>query len=252
MKKKILFNGLLLLTVLFSFTSCLNDDSNSSSDGQLFVDNVAVVSSLGSYYFVGSGGATYMPVTNSSTATISSLRSAFIQFSVLSSDTTAHRYNINLQYAGSTLSGLNSAATTAKLDSVKNDSVISFNAYCVVNDQYLVTSVNYYLSKKMHYMTLCNIEDKSFISSGSTSAPDTLRFYLRHNSNGDVASTTRSYDVCGTYPTLYYFSYDIADILTAAKMKNNGKNIYIDVVGRTQETVYETPVTTHSGFLFKW
>lgn len=256
MKKNLLLSFLLLLAGVFTFSSCLNDDDNDSSS-QLYVDNVSISSSAlsSSFYFIGSNGEIYNVGTNSTGSTNYQLmKTAYIQFTILSTDSSTNGkkiYNIDLKYAGSTLATVNRAESLATADSTKNDSIVEFKPFSVLNGKYLLLGINYYLYSRIHYMTLCYPNDNGFIKVSNASVPDTLRFYLHHNNNKDVASTTTSYQIWSTYPTLFYKTFDINDILSEAKMQNGGKNIYIDVVAKTQATSGGNVTNTHSGFVYK-
>ena len=141
----------------------------------------------------------------------------------------------------------------AKLDSLKNDSIISLESNSFVANYYLVLSVNYYLSgHTKHSFTLCYADDKGFASSHRSNVPDTLKLELRHNTNNDVVSNKTSHDNISDDENLvnYYMGFDIGQILYPKWSLNKLKNIYVDVRANTSRT--NKRIESHVGLLCKF
>jgi hypothetical protein len=250
MEKKTLSKvAVLLVLSLTTLTACNIDDNDGNSSS--YIDNVAVVNESGSTYFIGSGGAILIPypvVTNTG-----NMKSAFIQFTILSdlSSGTTKKYSIQLIYGPTGIDAkVNRAANAAKLDSIKNDSVINISSGSYINDQFMVLGVNYYINKKYHYLTLCYTDDKGFISSENANKPDTLKFVLHHNANNDTSgsNTSSDYYVYNRKADFYFMSYDIKNIIAEAQAKNGGKKLYVDVEYKACDIVYNKCNIKHIGF----
>lgn len=237
MKKKNLLKMMMTLAFATTMTACSIGDDETSNNNSAYLDNVAVVTENGTTYFIGSEGEKFIP----SPAFVNSnnIECGFIQFRLLkdmSSTTSGKQYSIQLIYGPTdTKKKMLRAATVSKLDSTKNDSIIGINTMQYINNRYLTLGINYLISQKYHYFTLCYAEDKGYTSSGNTATPDTVKFILRHNDNKDVATTTTSsqYYTYQGRPDLYFMSYDIASIMNEVRTKNGGKKIYIDIQFRS-------------------
>lgn len=231
------------------FSSCLNNDVDSD---KIFSDFVSVVQTTGGgCYFVGPNNEIYTPTiayTNNK-----NIKTALIVFAIKQdlSTTTQVKYTIILQKDPISLDqATNTAATTAKLDSVVNDSIVDFKAWFTVNGS-LLTTVNYYMSgKKLHYITLCHTTDNGFVQSGKSTIPDTLKFVLHHNAKKDAPSVYSSNYLYGNNPGLLYMAYDIKNLITQAQTINGGKSLYIDVAAKTATAGDMKCVIKHSGFTY--
>ena len=240
----------LFLLLLTTFSACNIDDNDGNS--QSYIDNVAVMNEAGSTYFIGSGGAILIPYP-AITSTNNNMKSAFIQFTILSdlSTSTTKKYSIQLMYGPTGIDAkVNRAENASKLDSIKNDSVINISSGSYVNDRFMVLGVNYFINIKYHYLTLCYTDDKGFISSGSPEKPDTVRFVLHHNANNDAPgnNTSSDYYVYNRKADFYFMSYDIKSILAEAQTKNGGKKLYVDVQYKACDSGSNTSKTKHIGF----
>ena len=240
----------LFLLLLTTLSACNIDDNDGNS--QSYIDNVAVMNEAGSTYFIGSGGAILIPYP-AITSTNNNMKSAFIQFTILSdlSTSTTKKYSIQLMYGPTGIDAkVNRAENASKLDSIKNDSVINISSGSYVNDRFMVLGINYFINIKYHYLTLCYTDDKGFISSGSAEKPDTVRFVLHHNANNDASgnNTSSDYYVYNRKADFYFMSYDIKSILAEAQTKNGGKKLYVDVQYKACDSGYNTSKTKHIGF----
>lgn len=246
--KKLLFAGVFILIVLFCLSSCLDNDNDENS---WYVDEVAVVTEGDSCYFVGSGGDIYVPqpkYTNKANMKVGAIQFKISKESVKGDD---HTYYINLLYNPVPLDAtVNSASSRLKLDSVKDNVVQLVKVHSFINNRYLVLGVNYNVQQKKHYQTLCYAEDEGFSHTSSTNVPDTLKFILRHNANGEENTSITSYDFFLQAGKIsgFYYAYDIKDILDAALKKNNNKKMYIDVEYKYGQGANALGEKCHVGF----
>lgn len=240
-----------LLLMVFTFSSCLNNDDN---DG-VYTDFVSITSVTGGgSYFVGSGGEIYTPAI--AYVNDKGIKAAFIQFKITKDESTStqKKYTINLLSGPISLDRtVNAASTEANLDSLKNDSIIQFKTLGLINDNYLLTIANYYFSgNTKHYFTLCYVADKGFVASTKASDPDTLKVELRHNANKDVATqvTSQNYFLNYNTPKVLYQAFDIGTILNSSRQKTSKKNIYIDIRAKTRYFGESKNTESHSGILY--
>lgn len=227
--RKLLFAGGFIVIVLFCLSSCLDNDNDENS---WYVDEVAFINEGDSSYFVGSGGDIYVPqpkYTNKA-----NMKVGAIQFKILKERERGdnHTYYINLLNAPVALDAtVNSASSLLKLDSVKDNVVRQVKVHSFINNRYLVLGINYNAQQQKHYQTLCYAQEEGFIHTSSINVPDTLKFILRHNANGEENTSITSYDLFLQIGRIsgFYYAYDIKDILDAALKRNNNKKVYIDV-----------------------
>ena len=239
--------AIFLLFLGASLFSCSEaDDVNSIKTG--FVSSISTLEN--GYYYQGCDEDLY-PLYQ----TYDNMRFniAFIRYNDI--DTTgSNRHNIRLlSRPVSVERDVALVNAKAKLDSLKNDSIISFESNSFVANYYLVLSVNYYLSgNTKHSFTLCYADDKGFASSNRSDLPDTLKLELRHNSNNDVASNKTSHDNISDDENLvnYYMGFDIGQILYPKWDLNKLKNIYVDVRANTSRT--NKRIESHVGLLCKF
>ena len=248
-KEKFIFGGfILLLGMTLSFMSCSIDNDDGYSDS--YHDIVNIVNSGDSCYFIGSDGEKYIPVPKYTN--MNNIKTAAIVFRVLSDESTSQseQFHIKLYQDPVKLdAAVDSAQTFAKLDSVKNDSILGLKPIRLINNQYLIMAINYNINSKPHYFTLCYTEDKGFVKSGSKSISDTLKLVLRHNANNDEASPYTSYYYYNNYNRIscYYKGFYIGGILNAAYKKSGKSDIYIDIEAKIYENDNRTCKIVHTG-----
>lgn len=227
MKRIKIWSLVLLSTLVLGLTSCLNSNSDSNST---YTGIVKVVSSYGSIYFQTQTGTLLAP-TSASLATVQSANKfnatsglAFIAYTQVttqasSGSSSTSQVTINLSYAVS-LDGTSIATTKGasndsiqkvtqspliSLDQLNNSSEDKFTLYDSSNTNLLI-GANYYFSTPNHYFTLV------FYPADVTSGATTMDVYLSHHTSDTNAQYTSAYYV-GSYPSLYYHSFNIADMV---------------------------------------
>jgi hypothetical protein len=223
MKKFKLFAFALLATLSLGMTSCLSDSSSTSTGGMI----AEVYNATGTTFFV--SGSTKIYPTSTSLSSVESTYSfnatsgmAYIYYTYDANSEANKNYSttnilsVDLQYAVS-LKGTTVEPTIegASNDSVATNPIVGLQAmssssedqFAVVNNRYLVAGVNYYLSKAYHYFTLV------YYPSETKSGDTTLKLYLRHRSLLDTTPLYTSSDLASTYPSYYFKSFDLENVL---------------------------------------
>jgi hypothetical protein len=241
-----------VLALAFTATSCLDDSDDTSN--VIYNDVVSVArASADSCYFVGADGVQYIPSVRYTNA--DSIGCGVIGFRILdnASTTSTLRWKVSLVAGPIGLDRpVHEAATAKDWATMKNDSIIEMTTNSVVADKYLILVANYYMGTAKHGFTLCYAKDRGFATAKAASIPDTLHFVLRHDANGDMATTKTAYEQSTNFSSLPNFEmgFDISGILSAARKTNNGKNIYIDVEAKAKKSGQSGYRTIHSGILY--
>ena len=229
MKRIKIWSLVLLSTLVLGLTSCLNSGSDSNNT---YTGIVKVVSSYGSTYFQTQTGTLLVP-TSTSFATVQTANKfnatsglAFIAYTQVttqgstSSSSTTGQVTIDLSYAvsldGTSISTTKGAANDSinkvtqspliSLDPLSNTSEDKFTLYDSTYGNLLI-GADYYFSTPNHYFTLV------FYPADVTSGATTMDIYLSHHTTDTSAAYTSSYYV-GRYPSLYYHSFNIADMVS--------------------------------------
>lgn len=230
MKRIKMWSLALLSTLVLGLTSCLNSSSDSDSTYQGIVK---VVTSYGSTYFQTQTGTLLIP-TSTSLATVQSTNKfnatqglAFIAYTQVttaqassSGSSTTGQVTINLSYAvsldGASISTTKGAMNDSiqqvtqspliSLDQLSNSSEDKFTLYDSSNANLLI-GANYYFSSPNHYFSL--VFYPADVASGAT----TMDVYLSHHTSDTSAPYTSSYYL-GSYPSLYYHSFSIVDMVS--------------------------------------
>ena len=247
-KKKCIFGGFaLLLGMTLLFMSCSIDNDDDYRGG--YHDIVAIVNSGDSCHFIGSNGCDYTlyPKFNNT----NNIKVAAIWFKVLKDETTSSQQQFRIELLQNPVkldATVDTAPTVAKLDSVKNDSILDLKTIYFI-DGYLVMGINYSIATNLHYFTLCYASDKGLVSSGSKSIPDTLKFILRHNANNDAASSyTSEYLYQSTNKiSCYCKGFDIYSIFWNACKQSGKTNIYIDIQAKVYDIISRKCKIIHTG-----
>lgn len=255
------------LSMLFS---CAVDDTNdtSSSDNvqTTYIDYVSMKQDAGKWYFVGgsvsghNNGSTYIPDENLDNA--DNIKAAVIQFEVLEdlSSDDEYKYKIHLVNGPVKIDApLCKSKVMAEADSTHNDSIIELTLVDFIDNRYLIAAAQYYMTNRMpHYLTLCYASDESFIKAASNDEPDTLRFFLRHNADDDVATTNTSYNYSlqGDLDS-YLKAYDVHDIINDVFAKSEKKSIYVEIAYKALSSANKQTTIKYCGFqypfdVFEW
>lgn|SRR5574344_214547 len=249
-------NFLLMILVIFITTSCF-DDNNDNNATTSYVDNVSIITQQdSSCYFIGSSGEIFIPEVRYTNK--KNIKTAFIQFYVSKdlSSSSEKKYVIKLILGPICIdAAVNNANSELELNSLKDDSILTFKVYRILNKRYLITGVNYMMANKLHCSTLCYITEKGFAKSTKSNEPDTMKFILRNDAKNDVPSDISSYYlyVNDKRPDLFFKSYDIKNILDSTFAKTTKSNIYIDIVSKTYETGSKTCRMKHDGITYsRW
>jgi hypothetical protein len=261
--KAIVYIAILLIIALLIFMSCSTNDGEDFSDEGTVCTDFAIMQpkSDGTVEFIGSDEK-YVCDFTGSVMPAAQKHFVLINFMVEENISTSTQdiYKIVLIGEPQILDrAVESAATESQLDSVKNDPVIEFSPIKLVGEQYLLCVCNYDMTLltqggKAHYFTLCYLNDNGYIHSNDDMEPDTLKLELRHNANGDIATTTTlemMYDYTDLQIPSYYMGFDVSGILNGIgpEMKKYNKDIYIDVkyLQKSETTNYEQDA--HSGIM---
>lgn len=251
MKRIKIWSLVLLSTLVLGLTSCLNSSNDSNNT---YTGIVKVVSSYGSTYFQTQSGTMLVP-TPASLVTVQTANKfnatsglAFIAYTQVttqastSSSSTTGQVTINLSYAVS-LDGTSIATTKGasndsiqkvtqspliSLDQLNNSSEDKFTLYDSSNTNLLI-GANYYFSTPNHYFTLV------FYPADVTSGATTMDVYLSHHTSDTTTPYTSSYYV-GSYPSLYYHSFNIADMVSLFTTKAGNAPTKITLHTRINET----------------
>jgi hypothetical protein len=257
MKQKTIFKGtltmILMLFACLSISSCMDheDDYDYNNGGYVYQDFVSIVrTSTDSCYFIGSTGNIYIP--SKKYVNEENITCGYIYFYITQdmSTSAARKYIIKLFYDVVPLDRPLVVKPTAEdWNYLRNDSLISVSANGFLNDTHLLIGANYYYSGKVkHEFTLCYAENTGFHQSSSSTVADTLCFELRHNAKDEQNTTETVEDFLNTSNDMRQanLAYNIADIVKAARTKNGGKEIYIDVcakirtIGQPGYSIYHT------------
>ncbi len=226
MKRIKIWSLVLLSTLVLGLTSCLNSSSDSNNT---YTGIVKVISSYGSIYFQTQTGTKLVP-TSASLATVQSTNKfnasqglAFIAYTQVTTQASGAastgQATINLSYAVS-LDGTSISTTRGttndsiqkvtqspliSLDQLSASSEDKFTLYDSSNENLLI-GANYYFSTPNHYFSLVFYPDE--VTAGAT----TMDVYLSHHTSDKNATYTSAYYV-GSYPSLYYHSFNILDMV---------------------------------------
>jgi hypothetical protein len=263
--KAVVYMAILLIIALLIFMSCNTNDGEDYTDEGTVYSDFAIMQPKndGTVEFIGSE-ETYVCGFESSVIPTTQKHFVLINFMVEEDISTATQdiYRIVLIGEPEILDrAVESAATESQLDSVKKDPVIEFSPIKMVGEQYLMCACNYDMSLlaqggKAHYFTLCYAKDKGYVHSSDDMEPDTLKLELRHNANGDNATTTTSemmYDYKGLQISSYYMGFDVSGILEEIRqeMKEYNKDIYIDVKYLQKSETTNDEQEAHSGLMLQ-
>lgn len=253
MKRIKIWSLVLLSTLVLGLTSCLNSSSDSDST---YTGIVKVVSYLGSTTFQTQSGVTLVP-TSTSLASVQSTNKfsatsglAFIAYTkVASTSTSTTQINISLSYAvsleGTSISTTKGADNDSinkvtqspliSLDPLSNTSEDKFTLYDSTYGNLLI-GADYYFSTPNHYFSLV------FYPADVTSGATTMDIYLSHHTTDTSAAYTSSYYV-GRYPSLYYHSFNIADMVSQFTTKAGNAPTKITLHTYINETDTKLPST---------
>lgn len=245
MKTLKIWSVLLMSTLLFGLTSCLNGSDDSSSNYQQGV--VRVESSLGTTYFVAKNGTKLIPSSTSMSNVASTYKFnaqsglAYIVYSTStssSSSTTSGTISVELSYAAS-IQGTSQVVNTPgdSNDSIATRPILELAALSTSSDDRvllydnstILMGVNYSFSKTAHSFTLV------FYPNDVKSEETTLKVYLRHRST-DTGSNYTSYYYAGQAPSLFYHSFDISNMVSLFKAKSGKTPTDIEVVTDVNES----------------
>jgi len=259
MKRIKIWSLVLLSTLVLGLTSCLNSSSDSNNT---YTGIVKVVSSYGSIYFQTQAGTLLAP-TSASLATVQTANKfnatsglAFIAYTQVTtqassgSSSTTGQVTINLSYAVSldgTISIVNAKGDSndsiqkvtqsplISLDQLSNSSEDKFTLYDSSNANLLI-GANYYFSTPNHYFTLV------FYPADVTSGATTMDVYLSHHTSDKSATYTSSYYV-GSYPSLYYHSFNILNMVSLFTTKAGNAPTKIALHTNINETSTTLPAS---------
>ena len=91
----------------------------------------------------------------------------------------------------------------------------------------MIATTSFYFSK-MHYTSLYYYQDNGFVTASVNSNPDTLKFVLGHNKQGDTGSNYSA----NSYPSLYYNAFRIDSPVMTAMSQSNKDSIVVDLRAR--------------------
>lgn len=229
MKSFKLWSLVLMSTLVFGLTSCLNSDDDGTQYGGGIV---RVEYSLGTTYFVTTTGTKLMP-TSTSLADVqknykftATSGLAYIVYTTTSTDTSSSStgtLTVTLSYASSiqgssvltTEGATNDSIATRPIISLDQLSTSASDKILLYDNNTIMVATNYYFSKVGHTFTLVFYPEK--VKSGDT----TMTVYLRHRST-DTGSNYTSYNYATNAPYLYYHSFDIRSML--AQFANKAGN----------------------------
>jgi hypothetical protein len=261
MKSLKIWSVLLMSTLLFGLTSCLNGSDDSSSNYQQGV--VRVQNSLGTTYFVAKNGTKLIPSTTSMQNVESNYKFtaqsglAYIVYSTStssSSSTTSGTISIELSYAVS-IQGTSEVVNTVgdSNDSIATRPILELSALSTSSDDRmllydnstLLMGINYSFSKPAHSFTLV------FYPNDVKSEETTMKVYLRHRSS-DTGSTYTSYMYAGQAPSLFYHSFDISNMVSLFKAKAGKTPTDIEVVTDANDTSATELPTSKKSYTIKY
>ncbi len=242
---KLLFASVICLTSLL-FTSCMSTNDNNHTYGII----LATVhgSAASSVYFTDTNSNIYSP-TNASSLVTSSGASitytagdiAYVYFyysdDTQATKTSGSRSIVIEGYADVQKNDVNVVSVRgASNDTLKTDSIISVDGITVVHNSYssgysLIATTNFYFSK-LHNTYLFYYQNDGFVTASVNSDPDTLKFVLGHNKQGDTGS---SYSA-NSYPSLYYNAFKIDSPVMTAASQSNKDSIVVDLKARVWQS----------------
>lgn len=245
--KKIKFIVLCFVVALMPFlSSCIkNDDNNNSVNNSGFAR--VVQGYLGGYTLLADNGEKLIPseesiaVLNANGVTLDGIDRAFIQYkftnpdelnSQSSLDPDKQIYHISLNYIVSIDHPVAEVTKGAENDSIKSDPIVQLSGftqtdYALVSNGYLTIAPVYNINKARHYFTLFHYENQEIGRSENSADPDTLNLYLSHNKNGDTGIGTPSNVVGSSYPSLYFMSFNIKNVLN--NINTNKSKLIINI-----------------------
>ena len=98
-------------------------------------------------------------------------------------------------------------APIIRVTNVMSSSSTSEENFYILDNRYLFAGISYYVQEKQHSFTLVNYPNEQ-VEDG------VIKFYLRHGGTPEKDGVTLiSANVAGTYPYLYYKSFDLANYL---------------------------------------
>ena len=219
----------LIVLMGVGFTSCMNSDDNYTPVWQ---GPVEVISSAygGTYFKIGE--LKIQPTATSLMAgeetykfDPSSTKMAYIACTYSNDEASGNSgatntlKNVTLNYAVS-LDGTvesvtekgasNDSVATApiiRVTNVMSSTSTSEENFYILDNRYLFAGISYYVQEKQHSFTLVNYPNEE-VEDG------VIKFYLRHGGTPEKDGVTLiSANVAGTYPYLYYKSFDLANYL---------------------------------------
>jgi len=267
MKRIKILSLALLSTLALGLTSCLN--SNSSDSDSTYRGIVKVVSYLGSTSFqtqpieqIQSDGTktktsfSLIP-TSTSLATVQTTKKfnatsglAFIVYTkVATPGSSGNTITIDLSFAVSldnaSISTTRGAANDSiqkvtqsplmSLDQLSASSEDKFTLFDSSNENLLI-GANYYFSTPSHYFSLLFYPDE--VTSGAT----TMDVYLSHHTSDKSATYSSAY-YAGSYPSLYYHSFNILDMVSRFTGKAGNAPTKIALHTNINETGTTLPTT---------
>ncbi len=263
MKKLKLFVLSFTLLMIPFLSSCIDSGSDDSSS-KTYYGFARVVNYMGSYWLKVDSGETLIP-TSASLSTlasnglkIESIDKAYIAYTLVdpneltsqaSKDASDRTYNVVLAYVASVDRNVASVTKGSANDSISTDPILQLDlmtqtSQLYINKGYLMIAPSYYFYSKTHYFTMFNYTDQSFQAVSDPTKPDVLNLYLSHNDNSDTKLTGYlSSNVGGTYPFLYFMSFNINSILNSLPTTKSKITINVNIVkdeGTTFNKVYST------------
>lgn len=253
MKRIKIWSLALLSTLVLGLTSCLNSSSDSNGTQMKIVK---VESYLGNTSFKTNTGTSLFP-TSTSLANVQSKNKfnatsglAFIAYTEVATQTSSDKSTtIELSYAvsldGASISTTRGAANDSiqkvtqspliSLDQLSASSEDKFALFDSSNENLLI-GANYYFSTPNHYFSLLFYPDE--VTSGAT----TMDVYLSHHTSDKSATYTSAYYV-GSYPSLYYHSFNILDMVSRFTGKAGNAPTKIALHTNINETSTTLPST---------
>jgi len=252
MKRIKIWSLVLLSTLVLGLTSCLNSSSDSNGT-QMGI--VKVETYLGNTSFKTNKGISYSPTPTSLAAVQSKNKFnatsglAFIAYTEVTTQASSDKNTIELSYAvsldGKSISTTRGAVNDSiqkvtqspliSLDQLSASSEDKFTLYDSSNENLLI-GANYYFSTPNHYFSLVFYPDE--VTAGAT----TMDVYLSHHTSDKNATFTSAYYV-GTYPSLYYHSFNILDMVSLFTGKAGNAPTKIALHTNINETGTTLPTT---------
>ena len=262
MKKLKLFVLSFTLLMIPFLSSCIDSGSDDTSSKPYYV--FAIVEKSMGTYLIADSGETLIPTSASLSSlaskglNINAIDKAYIAYTLVdpsqvtaqaSKDPSDRTYNIELTYIASIDRKVAFVTKGSANDSISTDPILQLDlmtqtSQLYINKGYLMIAPSYYFYSKTHYFTMFNYTDKSFQAVSDPTKPDVLNLYLSHNDNSDnKLNGYLSTNVAGTYPFMYFMSFNINSILNSLPTTKSKITINVNVVqdgGTTFNKVYST------------